>query len=276
MGRMTDLQAEERTRRNARLFAQVAPTYDRLGFLAQAARHFAECVPVRPGDRVLDVACGTGTATLALAKWVEPGGSVVGSDLAPEMVEVARTRAADLPNLSFVVADGAALPFPDGAFDGVSCAAGLFFLPDMGAGLREWRRVLRPGGWGVFSTFGRGLLGALPGLWRERLAGADLTPGSPPLGRVPTPQAARGLLEEAGFEDVSADLQTLEYVLPDALSRWADIEAGLEGAPLHDLPDALRAELRAAHLAELEGLFAAGPLHLPVPIVVARGVRPAD
>lgn len=266
----------ERTQHNARLFGQVAPTYDRLGFLTLAARHLAARTPVRAGDHVLDVACGTGTVALALAERVGPHGSVTGTDLAPEMVEVARRKGVGGANLRFEVADGADLPFGDATFDVVTCAAGLFFLPDMTAGLREWRRVLRPGGRVVFSTFGRGLLGELPGLWRERLAEHGLKPGSPPLGRVPTPDAALDLLCGAGFTGAEADLTRLEYVLPGAGARWDDIQAGLEGAPLAAFPEAQRAQLRAAHLAELAPLFAGGLVAVPVPVLVARGVRAAD
>ena len=265
----------ERTQHNARLFGQVAPTYDRLGFLTLAARHLAARTPIRAGDHVLDVACGTGTVALALAERVGPQVTVTGTDLAPEMVEVARRKGVGAVNLRFEVADGAALPFPDATFDVVTCAAGLFFLPDMTAALREWRRVLRPGGRVVFSTFGRGLLGDLPGLWRERLAGDGVKPGAPPLGRVPTPAAALDLLRGAGFTQAEAELTRLEYVLPDAGARWADIQAGLEGAPLATFPEARRAELRAAHLAELSPLFAGGPVTVPIPVIVACGIRAA-
>jgi SAM-dependent methyltransferase len=98
---------------------------------------------VAPGDRVLDVACGTGiVARKALAR-VGGGGFVAGLDANPGMVEVARRLAAPI---EYSVGDAAALPFPNGAFGAVLCQFGLMFFGDRHAALREMIRVLRPGG----------------------------------------------------------------------------------------------------------------------------------
>ncbi len=102
----------------------------------------------RPGDRVLDVACGTGTATRVAAKRVAPTGTVVGLDIDPGMIEVARSLATSSAGASLSWHCGTALemPFKDGAFDLVLCLQGLQFFPDRLAGLREMRRVLKPEG----------------------------------------------------------------------------------------------------------------------------------
>ncbi len=168
---------QQRLDANARQFDRIAARYDALGFLTRAALALAETVRVPTGGRVLDVATGTGTVALALAS---QAAEVVGTDIAPAMLQQARARAVGCPNVQFVSAEATALPFADQSFDAVVCGAGLFFVPDMPAALREWRRVLRPGGEVVFSAFGRGLLGPLPGLWRETLAGEGIKPGAPP------------------------------------------------------------------------------------------------
>ena len=103
-----------------------------------------ELVDAKPGMRILDLACGPGTLTRRLAAHVSPGGKVVGVDLAPGMIEVA--SAAHTPNARFEVMDIEQLSFPDASFDAVTCGHGLQFAPDLGAALREARRVLRPGG----------------------------------------------------------------------------------------------------------------------------------
>lgn len=263
----------DRTAANARLFTQVAPGYDGLGFLTLAASEFARRLEAPPGARVLDVATGTGTVALALAPHAA---EVVGTDLVPEMVGLAQRKAeaSGAGNVTFRVADGAALPFPGATFDLVVCGAGLFFLPDMALALREWARVLRPGGEVAFSAFGRGLLGPLPGLWRERLGAVGVRPGAPPLGRLPTPDAALALLHDTGWAEARADLFPLPYTVLDAQARWAEIAAGLEGAPLADLAPEVRRRLADEHRAELAPLFAAGPLTVPVPLIVARGRKP--
>ncbi len=266
----------ERTRHNARLFDALAPSYDRLGFLSLTARHLAGRFGAAPGETLLDVMTGTGTLALALAGEVGAQGRVVGADLSPGMLTVARARAAGQPTLSFVEADAAALPFDDATFDGVACASGLFFVPDMEAALREWRRVLRPGGRVAFSSFGRGLMGELPQRWRTALGTVGVNPGFPPLGRLPSPEVAAGLLRAAGFTEVRADLEELPYTLPTPEARWADIEAGMEGGPLSGLPPEVRRQVQDDHLTELRALFAEGPLTVPLPVLIATGRRAAQ
>lgn len=257
--------SEERVRANERLFDAVADRYDGVGFLAQAACFVAEVAGVQPGEAVLDVMTGTGAVAAAVAG---RAGRVVGVDVSAGMLARARAR---VPDAEFVRGDAAALPFPDSAFDVVVCAAGVFFLPDMPGGVREWARVVRPGGRVVVSSFGPELLGPLPGLWRARLAGAGLKPGAPPLGRLPTPEALADVLRAAGLTDVQAALHPLTYTLPDVGARWADIRAGLEGVPLASLPPQEVAALEAAHHADLAPLFGEGPLTVPLPVIVASG-----
>lgn len=265
--------------RNRRQFDALAGGYDRLGFLARVAAFVADRVGARPGQAALDVMTGTGGVALALTGQVRAGqmgtgpggGYVVGLDLSAGMVEAARRR---VPGARFVVGDAARLPFPDGSFDVVVCASGLFFVPDMDAALREWRRVVRPGGSVVFSSFGRGLLGELPGLWRARLEAHGVTPGSAPLGRIPTPDAARDLLLRAGLRDVQADRTDLPYTLADVTGRWNEIASGLEGLPLAGFTPDLRTQVEAEHRADLAPLFAGGPVTVPLPVIVARATRP--
>jgi SAM-dependent methyltransferase len=97
---------------------------------------------------VLELAAGPGdTGFLALER-LRPGGRLVSSDVAPEMVDAARRRADELGvgDVSFAVEDAASLSFPDGSFDGLLCRWGLMLVPDMSAVAAEMRRVVRPGG----------------------------------------------------------------------------------------------------------------------------------
>ena len=100
----------------------------------------------RPGERVLDVACGTGIVARIAAARVGPTGSVVGVDLNPGMLSVARSVVStDVPSdgpLHWQEAGADKLPFPDGSFDVVYCQLGLQFFADRAAALREMRRVL--------------------------------------------------------------------------------------------------------------------------------------
>lgn len=104
---------------------------------------------IAPGQRVLDVGCGTGTQTIAIARQVAPGGSVTGVDVSPEMLASARRRSAQAGvAIEFRHSDATALPFPDQSFDRVMMCMAMHMLPeaDRSACLRELARVLAPGG----------------------------------------------------------------------------------------------------------------------------------
>ena len=102
----------------------------------------------RPGETVLDLAAGPGDTGFLAAPRLAPGGRLVTTDVAPEMLSAARRRAVELglEGVEFRVEDAAALSFPDGSFDGIVCRFGLMLVPDVAAAASEIARVLRPGG----------------------------------------------------------------------------------------------------------------------------------
>lgn len=104
-------------------------------------------INLRPGEHVLDVACGTGAVTFKARALVEPGGSVVGSDIAPPMLAVARRKAGERgSDITFVEADAEHLPTRSGGYDVVLCQQGIQFFPDTSAAVHAMAGVLRPGG----------------------------------------------------------------------------------------------------------------------------------
>jgi len=122
------------------------PTIERT--MGAVTERIAERAQVRPGHTVLDVATGIGEPALTVAPRVRPGGKVVATDQAPEMLDIARRRAAAAAaeNVEFLEADAERLAFPSGAFDAVVCRFGLMFLPDVGRFLRRVHALLVPGG----------------------------------------------------------------------------------------------------------------------------------
>lgn len=99
-----------------------------------------------PGKRILDLACGPGTLSYRLARSVLPDGEVVGIDLAPGMIELARREAPPGLPLRFELMDMEELRFADGSFDAAACGHGLSFVPDLTRALTEARRAIKPGG----------------------------------------------------------------------------------------------------------------------------------
>lgn len=126
-----------------------------------AAEQLCETLDVKPGERILDVACGSGNATLAAARrsWDE----VVGLDYVPELLEHARARA-DVERLEVQLVEGDAeqLPFEDASFDVVISVFGVMFAPDQQRAAAELSRVCRPGGRiGLASWTPEGMVGRL-------------------------------------------------------------------------------------------------------------------
>lgn len=101
---------------------------------------------IRPGERVLDVACGTGVVTRLAADRVGRSGAVAGLDLNPGMLSVARTRASNGHAIDWYETSAEAMPLPDASFDVALCQMGLQFMPDKVQALKEMRRVVGPKG----------------------------------------------------------------------------------------------------------------------------------
>jgi SAM-dependent methyltransferase len=125
---------------------ETAETYEAAfvpSLFAHLAPHLVDAAEVTAGDRVLDVACGTGIVARTAAERTGPAGRVVGLDLNEAMLTVARRVR---PDLDWRHGDAASLPFPDDSFDVTLCQSGLMFVPDAAAAVGEMARVVRPGG----------------------------------------------------------------------------------------------------------------------------------
>ena len=154
-----------------RMFDRIAPVYDLMNRVMTAGldrrwRRVTVEQVVRPGDRVLDACCGTGD--LAVAAQRGGAGVVVGLDFAERMLDIARRKE---PAIEWVRGDMLALPFDDGSFDAATVGFGVRNVDDLEAGLRELRRVLRPGGrLGILEiTTPRGVLAPFYRLWFDRV-----------------------------------------------------------------------------------------------------------
>ena len=196
-----------------RMFDRIAPVYDAMnrimtGGLDRRWRRITVEQAVRGGDRVLDACCGTGD--LAIAARRHGAGSVVGLDFSEQMLERARRKA---PELEWVQGDALALPFEDASFDAATVGFGIRNVDDLEAGLRELRRVLRPGGRVAILeiTTPRGVLAPFYRVWFDRvvpllgrvLPGGDAYTYLPAsVRRFPVPEELSRLLEACGFADV--------------------------------------------------------------------------
>ncbi len=199
------------------MFDRIASFYDVMNSVMTAGLHHrwreraADLAALRPGDRALDVATGTGDLAVALQRRVTPGGEVVGSDFTEKMLAHARRKA---PAIAFEWGNALELPYPDASFDAATVGFGARNFSDLDRGLAEMARVVRPGGRVVvleittpqrppLSTFFRvwfdrivPLIGRLTG---ETVAYSYL-PSS--VRRFPPPEGLAASMERVGLRDI--------------------------------------------------------------------------
>lgn len=164
----------------------------------------------QPGESVLDVGCGSGPTTIELARRVDPGGTVLGVDIAPSMIDAARLRAdrAELDGLTFRVADAQADDLGPVEFDGVFSQFGVMFFSDPAAAFANLHRSLRPGGRLAFACWQDILVNEwmfLPGSAVVIVTG-ELPPmpgpGEPGPMSLADPEHIGDLLADAGFQAI--------------------------------------------------------------------------
>ena len=196
-------------------------------FWERYGRRTVERLRLTPGTRVLDVCCGSGASAIPAAETVGPNGSVVGVDLAENLLELARTKAKKrgLDNIQFQSGDLTQLPFDENSFDVVVCVFGIFFVPDMHAALRELKRVARPGGRVAVTTWGpRFFEPASTAFWNSvRDVRPDLYKGFNPWDRISGVDAVRSLFVAAGLPEVEVVAESDSQPVNSPEDWWAMI-----------------------------------------------------
>jgi arsenite methyltransferase len=227
----------------------LARDYDELSANRQfkSGKQLVQALAIQPGERVLDVGCGTGLLAEYMASQVGPTGHVLGIDPLPLRISLAHTRSRD--GLTFRVGDAYALDdLPSGAFDVVCLNAVFHWLPEKTGPLRQFARILRPGGRLGISTG----LKNYPNPLRET---AIAILARPPFAEHRRPEAAdhrvdedemRRLLDDAGFRVALLETRHAARVFPtpDEVLRYA--EASSFGNLFGHLPDRLRPAAREA------------------------------
>lgn len=231
---------------------------------AAATHRLLDLVAVRPGERVLELAAGPGSLAATWSDLVGPAGSVVVSDLAPGMADVARRRTAPLGNVEVAVLDASAIDRPADSFDLVACRMGLMFTPDPAVALAEARRVLAPGGRLGLLTWAA--LELNPWMTCVGMAAAmcGLVAGGPPTGPgtifcLGDPVELAALVGGAGFLDVVVEDAPVTFRAPgiDAhVERVSSLAGPLAAVFASATPEQLAAvrrtaaDLAAAHVGD--------------------------
>jgi SAM-dependent methyltransferase len=256
--------------------AGVSNTYETwfTSLTSQSIEPLLDAVAAGPGVRLLDVATGPGhLASVAAAR----GASVVGVDVSPSMVEIARGL---YPAVEFGDGDAEDLPFPDADFDAVVMNYGLLHLSRPELAIAEASRVLRPGGRFAFTVWAppnvaRGFGLILDSVQSKGNPDVPLPPG-PPFFRFANPDESRAALEAAGFTDPRVVNVPQRWHLPDPDALLQVFEEGtvrtralLKG----QTPQAIEAVRAAVHEAA-QAFAVAGGLDIPMPAVLSSATKP--
>jgi demethylmenaquinone methyltransferase / 2-methoxy-6-polyprenyl-1,4-benzoquinol methylase len=225
----------ERKRQALELFAGLPAAYDRMGAVLSFGqdprwrRALVDAIDPRPGQRILDVATGTGMVAFALASH---GAHVTGLDQSEDMLAAARRRAAKHPEfadrLSFIRGEAERLPFPDQSFDALSFTYLLRYVDDPEATMRELARVIKPGGPIGMVEFGVPESPALRAMWRVHtriglpLAGRTVSSSWYDVGRFLGPNIEQFHAREP---DLSAHWRAAG--IENVRQRWMSFGAGL-------------------------------------------------
>jgi ubiquinone/menaquinone biosynthesis C-methylase UbiE len=252
-------------------FDERAANYRKGNWHRAYAERLVELTGLQPGQSVLDAGAGTGFAALAIAPHVGPSGRVVAVDLSPGMLAEARAAvaAANLTNVEIFEADATDLPqLAPSSFDAAICAAALLYMP-VASALREWHRVLKPGGTVGFSTMREGSPPAGE-LFRDcaEAFGVRLTDPSRALG---SDDRCRAVLTTAGFGTIDVIAEQVEFSSSDLARAWDSNSRSPSHAAVRDLSDTDRETLRARYEDALRARLVANPAFANAQVLYAFG-----
>ena len=185
-----------------------------------------EALDPKPGQTVLELACGVGDTGFMAASRIGDEGRLIATDFSPSMIEAARSRAQELGlrNVEFSVMDAENMDLGDDSVDGVLCRWGYMLMADPVAALAETRRVLRDGGRLAFSVWGppeRNMWAAVAGA--ALVQGGHMEPpqaGSPGMFAMASPDRIRELVTGAGFAEPRIEEVEVEWRFDDFEDYW--------------------------------------------------------
>ena len=260
-------------------WSSVSEHYDRMSaeYFPPITSAFLSFVQLRPGQLVLDVACGPGTLTKHLSRAVGPSGRVVGVDLAPGMIKIAAARAEER-NLEYREMNAEELDLPDNLFNVVLCQLGLMLFGRPEAALREMTRVVKKGGTVACLVQGspeRMLFTSLLLKTMIRLAPELKQPGAPGLYAFAPVGVLDQAMTKAGLWQVVSSRVAGVFAFPTPDAYWSTLTegGGRTGAMLRSLPEDKQKAVREQTLALAEQYRVQGRLEIPYEVVMAKGLK---
>jgi ubiquinone/menaquinone biosynthesis C-methylase UbiE len=266
---------QQRTTKIKETFNTVSTGYDKkaLRFFPDSARHMATLLGLLGDEQVLDVACGTGNAALAIAPFLSRG-KVTAVDFSSGMLEQARQKAdaQGIRNVEFLERDMQSLGFRD-RFDVAVCAFGIFFVEDMDAQLARIASAVKPGGRIMISNFQDGYMQPLRDMLVSRIMSYGVKTPPQTWKLIAHEAGCRELFEKAGFMHVTVDRKNIGYHLSGA-EEWWDIvwNAGFRGM-VTQLDSVAQERFKQEHLQEVDALKTDKGIWLDVGVLYTGGTK---
>ena len=257
-------------------FDTVSNGYDNraLRFFPVSAYAMASLLGLKGDEHVLDVACGTGNASLEVARRL-PRGRVTAADFSPGMLEQAKRKAAAsrIKNIEFVERDMTSLSFPEKTFDAAVCAFGIFFVEDMDRQLAHIASVVKPGGRVMISSFEESYFSPLKEMFFARLGSFGVTPPPQTWRRIASEAGARELFSTTGFTDIAVTRKNVGFYLESADEWWEIVwNAGLRRMVTRLNPED-QERFKAEHLQEVGVLRTDKGIWLDVGVLYTSGTK---
>jgi ubiquinone/menaquinone biosynthesis C-methylase UbiE len=257
------------------IFNTVSEGYDNnvLRFFPISAEHFTSLLDLRGNEHVLDVAAGTGHASLALSKHL-PQGRVTAIDLSRGMLKIARKKASSMnvKNIDFMEMDMQILNFPEGQFDAAVCAFGIFFVEDMKTQLENISQMVKNRGKVAICSFHENYFQPLRDLMVNRLN--NYNNAQQPLQtwkQIANESGCKDLFKKAGIKDVHVEKKNVGYFLKNEYEWWDVIwNAGFRRMISQLKPDDL-VQFRNEHLREVAALSTKDGIWLDVEVLYTIG-----
>jgi ubiquinone/menaquinone biosynthesis C-methylase UbiE len=274
--------AEKYTEQARRSWSDTAADYDRVATDAFTAftPDFVDFAGIASGQRVLDVACGPGLASIEAAGRVGPKGSVLGVDLAPGMLQVASRKAKALgaDQLSFREMNAERLELEEGRFDAVICQLGLMLFTDPAKALKEMTRVVRKGGRVACLVQGDPEKMVVTSLLNKtvlRHAPQLKVPGAPNIYSFAAPGVLEKAFSAAGLTEIAVARREGHASFESADAYWDRLTAssGRLKPALQSLEPGVREAIRLEVLEAARAYLKDGRLELPLEVVMAKGIK---
>lgn len=243
--------------------------------LKPAQEKLLEMANLQPGEKLIDIACGTGLVSFPAAEKLGPNGFVLATDISDGMVKICTELANEkkLTNMEFKRMDAEELHVPSEEYDVALCALGLMYVPDPVKALKEMHRVIRPGGRAVAAVWGqRDHCG-----WAEIFEIVDrrvATEVCPMFFNLGNRDVLKRSFEAAGFSNVSFEkLNTILNYSSDEDAYGAAFAGGPVALAYHKFPDQVKNEAHIEYLDSIKQFQKEKGYAIPGEFVVAVGYR---